>query len=218
MTNKDPKGYYQTLNLSPNASSDEIKKSYKKLAMKWHPDKNPQNTEEATEKFKKIAEAYDVLGNEEKRRLYDSNDFFDGNFSSNSNTSHFHSFNHHNNDESIRRAFEMFNHFFANDPFFQMNNRSQRNMGHPNDFFQTPFFNDPFFSMSNHPSPMMNNFSSFSTSGSGQSVSTKITTTIGSDGKKIIRKESTIIHPDGRRETTIEENNGENMNIQHRIL
>lgn len=205
MTNNDPKGYYQTLNLSPNASSDEIKKSYKKLAMKWHPDKNPQNVEEATEKFKKIAEAYDVLGNEEKRRTYDSNDFFDGNFSSNSNRSQSHYFNHHNQDESIRRAFEMFNHFFANDPFFQMNNRSQRNMGHPNDFFHDP-------------SHRMNNFSSFSSRGFGQSVSTRITTTIGSDGKKITRKETTIIHPDGRKETTIEENNGENVNIQHRIL
>lgn len=210
MTNNDPKGYYQTLNVLHDSSSDEIKKSYKKLAMKWHPDKNPQNVEEATEKFKKIAEAYDVLGNEEKRRTYDSNGFFDGNFSSNSNTSHFHSFNHHNNDESIRRAFEMFNHFFANDPFFQMNNRSQRNMGHPNVFFQTPFFNDP--------SHLMNHFTSFSSRGFGQSVSTRITTTIGSDGKKITRKESTIIHPDGRKETTIEENNGENVNIQHRIL
>lgn len=210
MTNNDPKGYYQTLNLSPNASSSEIKKAYKTLAMKWHPDKNPENAEEATEQFKKIAEAYDVLGNEEKRRTYDSNGFFDSNFSSNSNTSQSNFFNHHNQDESIRRAFDMFNHFFANDPFFQMNNKSQRNMGHPNDFFQTLFFNDP--------SHRMNHFTSFSSSGFGQSLSTRITTTIGSDGKKITRKESTIIHPDGRKETTIEENNGENVNIQHRIL
>jgi DnaJ homolog subfamily B member 6 len=105
-----------------DASSDEIKKSYKKLAMKWHPDKNPQNVEEATEKFKKIAEAYDVLGNEEKRRTYDSNDLFEGNFASSPN----HGF-HHNQEESIRRAFDMFNNFFANDPFFQM-----RGMGQPN--------------------------------------------------------------------------------------
>ena len=83
-------------------------------------------------------------------------------------------------------------------------------MGHPNDFFQTLFFNDP--------SHRMNHFTSFSSSGFGQSVSTRITTTIGSDGKKITRKESTIIHPDGRKETTIEENNGQNVNIQHRIL
>jgi len=187
MTNKDTKGYYQTLNVLTDASYDEIKKSYKKLAMKWHPDKNPQNVEEATEKFKKIAEAYDVLGNEEKRRIYDSNDFFTGNFSSNSNTSQFHSF--HNHDESIRHAFEMFNHFFTNDPFFQMG--SQRNTDPPNHFF-------------NHPLHRMNHFTSFSTSGFAQSVSTRITTTVGSDGKKITRKESTIIHPDGRKETTIE--------------
>lgn len=50
------------------------------------------------------------------------------------------------------------------------------------------------------------------------STSTRITTTIGSDSNRITRKETTIIHPDGRRETSVEENNGENMNIYHRIL
>lgn len=194
---KDPKGYYQTLNLPMNASSSEIKKAYKLLAVKWHPDKNPGNAEEATEKFKKIAEAYDVLGNEEKRRAYDSNDFFEGNFSSPPH----HGF-HHNQEESIRRAFDMFNHFFANDPFFQM-----RGMGQPNGFFQNPFFSN----MNIHSGTEYTSMGSHSTS-------TRITTTIGSDGNRITRKETTIIHPDGRRETSVEENHGENINIHHRIL
>ena len=70
MSNKDKQGYYKTLGVSPDATEDEIRKAYKKLAIKWHPDKN-QNKEEAEEKFKAISEAYSVLGNKEKRREYD---------------------------------------------------------------------------------------------------------------------------------------------------
>ena len=64
--------YYHTLGLSPNASANEIKKAYRKLALKWHPDKNPQNKEEAEEKFKAIAEAYGVLSDPDERKKYDS--------------------------------------------------------------------------------------------------------------------------------------------------
>lgn len=50
--------YYTTLEVSKTATLEEIKKAYKKLAVKWHPDKNPDNKDEATEKFRTIAEAY----------------------------------------------------------------------------------------------------------------------------------------------------------------
>lgn len=62
--------YYDILGVSKSASADEIKKAYRKLAIKFHPDKNPGD-KEAEENFKEAAEAYDVLGNEEKRRKYD---------------------------------------------------------------------------------------------------------------------------------------------------
>ena len=62
--------YYELLNIPRDANDDQIKKSYRKLAMKYHPDKNPDNPE-AEEKFKKINEAYTCLSDPEKRKDYD---------------------------------------------------------------------------------------------------------------------------------------------------
>ena len=62
--------YYEILGVSKNATADEIKKAYRTLAFKYHPDRNPGNAE-AEEKFKQISVAYDVLGDEAKRRQYD---------------------------------------------------------------------------------------------------------------------------------------------------
>ncbi len=61
--------YYQILGVEANASEDEIKKNYRKLAMQYHPDRNPGN-KEAEEKFKEAAEAYEVLSDPEKRDIY----------------------------------------------------------------------------------------------------------------------------------------------------
>lgn len=65
------KDYYKILNVPKKASLEEIKSSYKKLALKWHPDKNPNNTEETKKIFQKISEAYTVLSDHEKRKKYD---------------------------------------------------------------------------------------------------------------------------------------------------
>ncbi len=65
------KDYYKILGVPQNASDDDIKKAYRKLAMQFHPDKNPGNEKWANEKFKEINEAYGVLGNPEKRKQYD---------------------------------------------------------------------------------------------------------------------------------------------------
>ena len=62
--------YYEVLGVSKNATEDEIKKAYRKIAIKYHPDRNPGN-KEAEEKFKEAAEAYDVLQDPQKRQQYD---------------------------------------------------------------------------------------------------------------------------------------------------
>ena len=61
--------YYKILGVKRTANDREIKKAFRKLSLKWHPDKNPDNKEEAEAKFKSIAEAYTVLSDAEKRQV-----------------------------------------------------------------------------------------------------------------------------------------------------
>ncbi|PON46666.1 Terminal organelle assembly protein [Parasponia andersonii] len=63
--------YYKILQVDKKANDDDLKKAYRKLAMKWHPDKNPNNKKEAENKFKQISEAYEVLSDPQKRAIYD---------------------------------------------------------------------------------------------------------------------------------------------------
>ncbi len=66
-----PRDYYEVLGVGRDASLEDVKKAYRKVALKYHPDRNPENKEEASDKFKEASKAYEVLSNAEKRAQYD---------------------------------------------------------------------------------------------------------------------------------------------------
>lgn len=65
------KDYYEILGVSRDANPEEIKKAYRRLAVKYHPDRNPDNSKESEEKFKEVSEAYKILSDPEKKQIYD---------------------------------------------------------------------------------------------------------------------------------------------------
>jgi DnaJ family protein B protein 6 len=67
--------YYEVLGMKKDCTNDDVKKAFRKLAVKWHPDKNPNNKEEATEMFKELSEAYEILSDDSKRKKYDKYGF-----------------------------------------------------------------------------------------------------------------------------------------------
>jgi len=128
--------YYHILGVRRDATADDIKKAYRKLALKWHPDKNPENKEEAEKKFKELSEAYEVLSDANKRSLYDRYGK-EGLTGSNGGGGHFHNGDHfHNADHhfTFRNPEDVFREFFGGtDPFGA-------------DFFGGDLFgDDPFF-------------------------------------------------------------------------
>ena len=112
------KDYYKILEINKNASTEEIRKAYKKLAGKFHPDKNPENKEESEKKFKDITEAYSVLSNPSKKSDYDS-----------FGRTNFQYFDYNNFD-----PFSFFNELFKDNKDFEYFNENNNNNNFENRF------------------------------------------------------------------------------------
>jgi len=189
------KDFYEILGVSRTATDEEIKRAYKKLALKWHPDKNQNNKEEAEQKFKEISEAYAILSDKQKKARY--NQFGDSDFDMEGMHDTF----------SFADASEIFKRFFGGrDPFAGFDDDDafgdgffgkRKEFGHFDDFFNKDF-DDDFTKFGN--GGFTSNFSSsnFGGSGMGRSVSTK-TSTIIKNGKKVTKTEKTTIGPDGKK-------------------
>ncbi|XP_070709033.1 dnaJ homolog subfamily B member 6b [Pempheris klunzingeri] len=128
--------YYQILGVQKNATQEDIKKAYRKLALKWHPDKNPDNKDEAEKRFKELSEAYEVLSDESKRNIYDrygKEGLSGGGGGGGGHYNHFGGggFTFRNPEDVFREFFggrDPFADFFADDPFddFFGGNRSRQ--------------------------------------------------------------------------------------------
>ncbi|CAO3632740.1 unnamed protein product [Mucor hiemalis] len=144
--------YYEVLNISEDADDQTIKKSYRKLALKYHPDKN--SSPDAVEKFKDISEAYEILSDPEKRKIYDTRG--QGTLDEDFEFNPFAGFDFHRPEDVFAEFFNHMNGFHSaggfNDPFFMMNSMHTPMMP----FGGNNGFNHPFMghhSMMQHASP-----------------------------------------------------------------
>ena len=174
--------YYEVLGVSKDATEKDIKKAYRKLAFKWHPDKNPDNKKEAEEKFKEVNEAYSVLSDPEKRRQYDMGGF------------DFESFGFGDGFDPM----EIFKSFFGK-------HSGNKKGGDPFGFGFDDDFDDfgGFGNFGNFEKMEMNNFG-----GMGQGKSVRTTTQI-INGKKITKTETTTYDSNGNKKTVVREETGD---------
>lgn len=161
----ESKDYYNILEIDRNATTCEIKKNYRKLALKYHPDKN-SNKKEFEDKFKKISEAYDTLSDPEKRKNYDM-------FGKSDNI-------------SFNDAEYIFNNFF--------NHRDIFNVFNNDDFFNHNIFNNDLFNDNNINSSCTSTSTTINTQilPNGNKVTRKVTKITYSDGRVDTNVEETI--------------------------
>ena len=174
--------YYEVLGVSKDATEKDIKKAYRKLAFKYHPDKNPDNKKEAEEKFKEVNEAYSVLSDPDKRRQYDMGGFdFEG-------------FGFGEGFDPM----EIFKEF--------MGKHGNKKGKDPFGFgFDDDFFDDHFGNFGNFEKM---EFNSFGGMGQGQGKSVRTTTQI-INGKKVTKTETTTYDSKGNKKTVVREETGD---------
>ncbi|KAK2195710.1 bifunctional DnaJ domain/Chaperone J-domain superfamily [Babesia duncani] len=194
MGGRDPLGYYKLLGIPTNASEATIKKKYRELALKHHPDKNPDNREESEEKFKKILQAYHILSDPAKRQEYDLGNV-GGSYGEHPGADWF-QFTTQDMDNLMRQ----FDFEFFDAPLIR-HGSTRRSTGSMFDLF----FEDDFPSF----------FSSSATS-SGNFTSTRTTTTI-INGKVITRTETTSMGPDGTVTRHVVQGNNRDNRTQPRL-
>ena len=196
------KNYYEILGVSETATDDEIRKAYKKLAIKWHPDKNPENQKEAEEKFKEIAEAYSVLSDPKKKREWEfsknGGGHFDFDFDNFDPFEHFRDFFH--------SGFGDMDGFDDDDFGFGHKKKGNKKGGH-----------DPFgFGGFGGFGGFDDDFGNFGDFGSGNTGTyTKTTTTI-INGKKVTKTETVTVDKDGNKKVITSSSEG-NVNSNKRL-
>lgn len=215
------KNYYEILGVPENASADEIRKAYKKLAIKWHPDKNPDNQKEAEEKFKEISEAYSVLSDPKKKQEWEFSKNGGGNFAFD--------FEGFDANDIFKNFFQGFGADFGfdDDDFFGFGgSKKKKGQGH-RDPFGDPFgdfgnfgfgsafggnfgFGSDDFGFGN------DDFGNFGGNFGNQGSYTKTTTTI-INGKKVSKTEKVTVDQDGNKKIEVQTFGDDGNNFNYRL-
>mmetsp|Transcript_66031 Transcript_66031/g.157890 ORF Transcript_66031/g.157890 Transcript_66031/m.157890 type:complete len:247 (-) Transcript_66031:186-926(-) len=200
----DNQDYYSVLGVGRDASDADIKKAYRKAALQWHPDKNPENKEQAEHMFKLVAEAYDVLSDPQKRNLYNQG----GKEAVERGSAGFASAGGGFAGHPGVNPFDIFESFFGGkDPFamfdeMHFGGRGSRGGGGGGGPFSDPFFQQQT-SVGGFPGGGATSFSSFSSSGGGGGMMTSTSTvTKIVNGQRVSVTEKKVMRPDGTVEVT----------------